>query len=159
MSRDELFGLSDEALSAVCRLEFIKATGNGGQKRNKSSSAVRVVLDELGLAAADCTERSQHRNRANALKKLRMEAALKLRVFPAVPPERIDCALTHPDYPQTAARFLDCLEECNYDHRAAAEMMQCTVSALLKKLHRDPVLWQKVNQERTARGLFALRAD
>ena len=69
-NRDEILKLDDSALSACCELEFFKGTGNGGQKRNKTSSAARVRLPEFGVAAEDCTERSQHRNRAAALRKL-----------------------------------------------------------------------------------------
>ena len=67
-NRDEILKLDDSALSACCELEFFKGTGNGGQKRNKTSSAARVRLPEFGVAAEDCTERSQHRNRAAALR-------------------------------------------------------------------------------------------
>ncbi|MBO5991465.1 MAG: hypothetical protein J6R00_07435, partial [Lentisphaeria bacterium] len=56
--RDRILAMSDEELSAICKIEFFKATGNGGQKRNKTSSAVRVKLEEYGLSAEDCTERS-----------------------------------------------------------------------------------------------------
>ena len=66
-NRDDFLKLDDSALSACCELEFFKGSGNGGQKRNKTSSAVRVHLKAFDLSASDCTERSQHRNRANAL--------------------------------------------------------------------------------------------
>ena len=41
-NRDDFLKLDDSALSACCELEFFKGSGNGGQKRNKTSSAVRV---------------------------------------------------------------------------------------------------------------------
>ncbi len=156
--RDRILQLPDAELSALCELRFTKGSGNGGQKRNKSSSAVQVVLPEFGVEASDCTERSQHRNRAKALRKLKMALALKQRELPAKIPERMECALTHDDYPLWTARLLDLLEECDYDYRAAAERGGVSPSALLKKLRRDPALWDKVQTERKARGLHALNA-
>ena len=67
MERDAILTLDDMALSRLVKLEFTRGSGNGGQKRNKTSTAVRVVLPEYGVEASDCTERSQHRNRAAAL--------------------------------------------------------------------------------------------
>ena len=109
MDRDEILVLDDAALSRIVKLEFARGSGNGGQKRNKTSTAVRVVLEEYGVAASDCSERSQHRNRAAALKKLRMALALRER-RPPQPPPRVRCALESPEYPLFAARLLDAVE-------------------------------------------------
>ena len=107
-NRDEILKLDDSALSARCELEFFKGTGNGGQKRNKSSSAARVRLPEFGVVAEDCTERSQHRNRAAALRKLRLALAYQVRESPAVPPERVECAVDHADYPLVLSHLSTC---------------------------------------------------
>ena len=56
-NRDDFLKLDDSALSACCELEFFKGSGNGGQKWNKTSSAVRVRLNAFDLSASDCTER------------------------------------------------------------------------------------------------------
>ena len=109
-NRDEILKLDDSALSACCELEFFKGTGNGGQKRNKTSSAARVRLPAFGVVAEDCTERSQHRNRAAALRKLRLALAYRIRQSPAEPPEQIECAVEHADYPLMLAHLLDLLE-------------------------------------------------
>lgn len=95
-NRDEILKLDDSALSACCELEFFKGTGNGGQKRNKTSSAARVRLPAFGVVAEDCTERSQHRNRAAALRKLRLALAYRIRQSPAEPPERSNAPSTTP---------------------------------------------------------------
>ncbi len=155
--RDQLLAADDETLSAGCEFEFCKGSGNGGQKRNKTSSAVRVRHLATGLTAEDCSERSQHRNRAAALAKLRMELALHLRRLPAQPPERSVTALEHPDYPMWCARVLDVFEEHGFDHKPAAEALAVSPTALVKLLARDPRLFQFVNQERARRGLTILR--
>lgn len=155
MDRDEILTLDDAALSRLVKLEFSRGTGNGGQKRNKTSTAVRVVLDEYGVAAADCSERSQHRNRAAALKKLRMALALKERRSP-LPPTRVKCALESPDYPLFAARLLDAVDAAGGDYRSAAAMWGVSPSAILKTLERDPALWSWLKQNHPR--FFARRA-
>lgn len=145
MERDEILTLDDAALSRIVKLEFARGSGNGGQKRNKTSTAVRVVLEEYGVAAADCSERSQHRNRAAALGKLRMELALKERRAP-LPPLRTRCALESPDYPLFAARLLDAVEAAGGDYRTAAAAWGVSPSALLRTLERDPRLWVWLKQ-------------
>jgi len=140
MERDEILALDDAALSQLVKLEFSRGTGNGGQKRNKTSTAVRAVLEEYGIAAADCSERSQHRNRAAALRKLRIVLALKERRSPA-PPPRVRCAVESPDYPLFAARLLDALAAANGDYRRAAAEWGISPTALLRTVERDPALW------------------
>ena len=139
MERDAILTLDDAALSRIVRLEFTRGTGNGGQKRNKTSTAVRVVLPEFGVEAADCSERSQHRNRAAALRKLRMNLALKVRCAP-LPPPRSRVAPTAPEYPLYAARLLDNLADCGGDYRQAAERWGVSPSSLLRNVERDPAL-------------------
>lgn len=147
-NRDEILKMDDESLSRLCELEFFKGTGNGGQKRNKTSSAARVRLIGTSYAASDCAERSQHRNRAVALAKLRIAVAFGERRSPALSPERFECALEHPDYPLWLARVLDLAEEERWELKGVAAKLGCSPSALTKKLFRDPALWQHVNAER-----------
>ena len=45
--RNILLSTSDEELTAFCKISFVKGTGPGGQKRNKTSSAVQIELSEL----------------------------------------------------------------------------------------------------------------
>jgi len=145
--------MDEESMAALCRFEFFKGSGPGGQKRNKTSSAVRVTLPEFGLCAEDCTERSQHRNRANALKKLKRLLAWECPVFPALPPALPECSLHSPLYPLMLAHHFDLLAESNWDYRIAAEKCGCAPSKLLKILFRDPEAWQVFQQKREAAGL------
>ena len=154
--RNELLTMDDAALSAVCRITFTKGTGPGGQKRNKTSSAVTVSISEMDVTASDCTERSQNRNRTNALRKLRMQIAFKFRNDHPLPPENMDCSMNSPSYPLFAARLLDVFEASGFDHRAAAIVCGTTQTGLLKKLYRDPDLWQFFQKRRKDAGLPAL---
>ncbi len=150
--RDAVLLYDDVTLAGECELDFHKGSGNGGQKRNKTSSAVRVIHRPSGISAVDCSERSQNRNRTAALAKLRMQLALQLRREPAVPPERPECALLHPEYSFWCAHLLDVLAGCDWEPKPAAEICGMTPSALVKKLARDPQLWQYVNAARGERG-------
>ena len=62
---------SDELLLDECRVETFRAGGPGGQHQNTSESGVRLVHLPSGLRAVAREERSQHRNRARALQRLR----------------------------------------------------------------------------------------
>lgn len=57
------------------RYEEMRSTGNGGQGAQKTSSRVRVTHVPTGISAVCEDERSQHRNRANALAVLRARLA------------------------------------------------------------------------------------
>jgi protein subunit release factor A len=61
----------DEALLAQCRVETFRAGGPGGQHQNVTESGVRLVHLPTGVRASARDERSQHRNRALALARLR----------------------------------------------------------------------------------------
>ena len=63
--RDYL-GLDDEALLAQCAFDRFRASGPGGQKRNKTESAVRLRHTPTGLTGEANESRSQHENRARA---------------------------------------------------------------------------------------------
>ena len=62
---------SDEDLLAQCRVETFRAGGPGGQHQNKTESGVRLVHEPTGIRVTARDERSQHRNRALALQRLR----------------------------------------------------------------------------------------
>jgi peptide chain release factor 2 len=62
---------SDEALLAQCRVETFRSGGKGGQHQNRTESGVRLVHLPTGMRATARNERSQHRNKALALGRLR----------------------------------------------------------------------------------------
>src|SRR5207249_3783191 len=79
MSRSTWTKLSDEQLLAQCEVDTYRASGPGGQKRNKTSSAVRLRHLPTGLIVIAEESRSQHENKAKALQRLRRALYLELR--------------------------------------------------------------------------------
>jgi hypothetical protein len=77
--RDRLLALSDAALLAQCEVDRFRGSGAGGQKRNKTSSSVRVRHAATGLSGQSGDSRAQPENRAIALRRLRERFAFELR--------------------------------------------------------------------------------
>jgi len=77
---------SDEELLDQCRVETFMAGGKGGQHQNRTESGVRLTHLPTGVVVTAREERSQHRNRAVALARLRRRlTALAHRPPPRVP--------------------------------------------------------------------------
>ena len=164
--------LTDDQLLAQCEVDTYRASGPGGQKRNKTSSAVRLRHPPSGLLVIAEESRSQHENKARALRRLRRALYLDLRE-PAPPPDAIT---QHPDFaPARGAdgrlhlsakdpRFwpaagvvLDVLSAIEARVGEAAEMLDTSTGNLIDFLQADPKLWQAANQLRTRFGQKPLR--
>jgi peptide chain release factor 2 len=76
---------SDDDLLHECEVETFRSSGPGGQHVNKTESAVRLRHLPSGLIVSSQQERSQHRNKALCLKKLRK----KIERLNYRPPKRV----------------------------------------------------------------------
>jgi len=66
MPKEHLFSLTKKDFI----VQHFKASGPGGQKKNKTSSAVRIIHPESGARGEGKEERSQTANKRNAFKRL-----------------------------------------------------------------------------------------
>lgn len=162
LGRDDLFALSDEALLKQCRQETYRASGPGGQHRNKTDSAVRLSLMD-GTVVANCSDhRSQHRNRSEALRRLRIQLALGVREPLEDNAEMVwngSWKLGRKDrrYAAFLAHLLDVMAHYNWAIGLAAKALGISTGKLIRTLARDPQAWNAVNQARAALGLVNLR--
>src|ERR1700752_1094947 len=66
---------SDADLLRECEVETFRSSGPGGQHVNKTESAVRLRHLPSGIVVSSQQERSQHRNKALCLQRLRNKVA------------------------------------------------------------------------------------
>lgn len=159
--------LSDEKLLADCRFEAFVGRGPGGQKRHKTNAAVRYTHVPTGVHAIASDSRSQRENRIHALRELRHKLAMELR-------SEIDPLTYSPPgwcgeypglkinpknvlYPSAVAEVMDVLKAMHWNVPRSAVMLAVTTSALMRFLHSDHALWERVNRVRAELGLGKLK--
>jgi hypothetical protein len=164
-------GLSDEQLLAQCEVDTYRASGPGGQKRNKTSSAVRLRHPPSGLIVIAEESRSQHENRARALRRLRQALFLKLRdpLGPEGPAGRIDyqgartaegrldLGRKDPRYWPVVGVALDVLLACEARLSESAQALGVTTANLGDFLRSDDKVWEQANLLRLKFGHKPLR--
>jgi hypothetical protein len=169
MPRGDWTSLTDDQLLAECAVDTYRASGPGGQKRNKTSSAVRIRHGPTGLVVIAEESRSQHENRAKALRRLRQALYLQVR-DPAGgdgPPPVITAALTPAgrlDVGRKDARFwpaagvaLDVLDAHAGRVAEAAATLGVTTANLVAFLRIESKVWQRANELRQRHGHGPLR--
>ncbi len=78
--------LSPDDLLKQCTVRRYKASGPGGQHRNKVETAIELTHRPTGLSATATERRSQHDNQRTALKRLRLKLAIEHRSPTPSPP-------------------------------------------------------------------------
>jgi len=162
-------GWTDEQLLRACEIRFVRRSGPGGQHRNKVESGVQLVFAQTGAIAEANERRSQAENRRVALRRLRLQLALRLRTqrdwtqpLPDVWTSRINrgrivVSAEHDDVPRLLSIALDCLAAHDWDAGLAAEVLGCSTTQLVRFLGEQPAAMRRLNEEREARGLRMLR--
>lgn len=155
--------LSDDQLLAQCEVDTYRASGPGGQKRNKTSSAVRLRHPPSGLRVIAEESRSQHENKAKALQRLRRALFLELREPPPADPSALLPAgrrphtAKDPTFWPLAGLILDVLAAEAAEVSTAAAKLGLTTAPLIDFLSIDPRLWQEANRLRALAGQKPLR--
>lgn len=162
-NRNDLLDLDDENLLRHCRQECYRASGPGGQHRNTTDSAVRLSIRDGAIVALCADHRSQHRNRSEALKRLRSALAIELRlpVRPETQSENWEGSwkLGKKDrrYARFLAHLLDVLAHHDWAVGLAAQTLGTSTGKLIRVLANDPHAWNAVNKARAKLKLVNLR--
>ncbi len=163
--------LEDEALLGQCDVDTYRARGPGGQKRNKTSSAVRLRHRPTGLIVTAVEERSQHVNKARAIRRLRKVIALHVRADVNAdkyePSELLlgckardggfNVGIRDERYCLVVGEVLDVFVACGMRVSETADCVGVSTSHLVKLFEKDPKLWERVNQMRKEANLKPLR--
>ncbi len=145
-------------------------------KGNKTSSAVRLRHLPSGLLVIAEESRSQHENKAKALRRLRQAFFLKLRetiaeeelelltrreelVLAKTRAGRLDVGRRDPRFWPAAGLLLDVLEVVEARVADAAKLLDISTANLVDFLQLDPKVWEQTNQMRTRFGHKKLQAD
>jgi hypothetical protein len=175
--RDTWTILTDAQLLGQCDVDTYRASGPGGQKRNKTSSAVRLRHTPSGLIVIAEESRSQHENKAKALQRLRREFYLKLRrdltaeelsenglaehihvTAARAADRRVHLASAKdPRFWPLAGLVLDVLVGCQARVGEVAAALGLSTGNLIDFLQTDDKLWQQANVLRAQFGHPLLR--
>jgi hypothetical protein len=173
MTRALWTDLSDAQLLAQCDVDTYRASGPGGQKRNKTSSAVRLRHPASGLAVIAEESRSQHQNRTRALNRLRQALFLKLR--DDLPPDdlapqslrtrfdyptegRLDLGRKDPRFWPAIGLVLDVLHALQARVSDAAHALGVSTANLIAFLQTEPKAWEQANYLRAQFGQKPLKS-
>ena len=157
--RNRWLASDDASLLKGCRIDLFVGTGRGGQKRNKTETAVRLTHPPSGQIGTSDETRSQHTNKHLALRALRRQIALHCRISPPEPYAGPWApALANDEaYAIWLAAVLDHLAEAGWQVAAAAAALGQSTSGLVKALARDSQAWQVLGAQRREAGLPLLR--
>lgn len=172
-SREQLLLANDATLLAQCEVDRYRASGPGGQHRNKTESAVRIRHLPTGVQAIAEESRSQAENKEIALRRLRAQFALRFRepisLESYAPSPRLAALVAGgaaplgektrqtPGFWIAMGELLDVFLSDGCEVRATAERLGIGSSALSKLLLRDEGVAKVVNEERAQRGLRPMR--
>jgi RF-1 domain len=164
---------SDDALIAQCEVDRYRASGPGGQHRNKTDSAVRLRHRATGVSAIAEDSRSQLENKAHAVRRLRSAIALEVRepisLDTYAPSPRLAAFVaggTAPlgartrvtgEYWAAYAELLDLLVAGELEIAATAQRLGISTGALSKLLLHDEQVFRTVNDLRRGRRMRPLR--
>jgi hypothetical protein len=177
IARQPWTALTDEQLLAQCEVDTYRASGPGGQKRNKTSSAVRLRHPPTGLLVIAEESRSQHENKAKALRRLRQALFLQLREGLTASAQTPEALASRPELAQVRttagrlqvgrkdARFwpaagvvLDVLQAVGARVSDAARLLGISTGNLIAFLATEPKLWEQANQLRQRHGQKPLKS-
>jgi hypothetical protein len=165
--------VSDDTLIAQCEVDRYRASGPGGQHRNKTESAVRLRHKPTGVTAIGEDSRSQAENKLHAVRRLRAAIALDVRepveLDGYAPSSRLAAFVAAGTAPLGAktrqtgefwaaiGELLDLLVANNLEIGTSAQRLGITTGALSKLLLHDDAVARTINDLRRAKNMRPLR--
>ena len=168
---------NEDDLLAHCRMTFSRASGPGGQNRNKVETSVQIEFIPACIIASASERRTQNENRKVAVQRLRCKLAVEFRPsrgastfsnatnvsLPVIETAsllwrqycrngRIDVSDTNPDWPAILAEMMTVLHECEWNLSSVALKLETSSSQLVKLLKKHAPAFCAINRERQSRG-------
>jgi len=163
--------LSDDALLSQCRVDHYRGSGPGGQKRNKTSNAVRIHHDPSGVIVTATESRSTELNALHAIRRLRVKLSADVRepidLTTFSPPDwflsirqdnRIAISHRHEYYAAAGGLALDLLKATGGNPASVAANLGVSTTAVIKLLQAEHAWWTVANQIRADNAMKPLTA-
>lgn len=159
---------TESVLLEQCKLTHLRASGPGGQNRNKVETAVEWIHLPSGCRGQASERRSQKENRDVAVHRLREQLAVHIRTEPTEEGRlvtnrytdglgRINISEGNWEWPMVLTEVLNRLAYHQWEIPPAAEELSTTTSQIIKLLRKSRPALERVNSQRQSLGRSALR--
>ena len=178
-SDQDYLALDDGALLRQCDVHVYRASGPGGQRRNKVATAVRLVHRPTGIGSHADESRYQPENKRRAIARVRMNIACRLRRplkmdSLEIPPVVAECIVAPRKGPAAGVRrlavgrkdrrfwpvaafLLDLLAACRGEVARAGRCLDITTANFVAALKADKRLLAAAQAIRKENDLKPLR--
>lgn len=160
-----------------CDIRRERASGPGGQHRNKVETAIVVTHRASGQHGSASERRSQAQNQAMAVKRLRVNLAIHVRGsgdcrcdeagrltgdmadrwYARVKSKKLMLNPDHEDFPAMLAWVMDFLWSQQLDVPGVANLLGISATQVLKLLKMEPAAFTAFNQARQAKGMHVMK--
>lgn len=169
----EYWELSDEELLKECNWYAGRASGPGGQKRNKTHSAINMIHEPTKITVIANEHRLQGENRRLALQRLRLQLVIHIRrevdIETFQPPAEVTAQINNkgklavnpanPKFLPIIATLLDLLQCYRGQVSSAADRLGISTTNFINLLHDNPKVWTTAQEIRKRYNLPTLKGN